>query len=65
MAASRQPYIELGTASFRRIRGPGRPVILTKEKNMGKGNNRDKNDKKNMKVKKGGKKQEAKTANKK
>jgi hypothetical protein len=34
-------------------------------RNMGKGNNSQKNDKKNMKVKKGGKKQEAKTANKK
>jgi hypothetical protein len=32
---------------------------------MGKGNNREKNDKKNMKVKKGGKKQESKSANKK
>ena len=32
---------------------------------MGKGNNRDKNDKKNMKVKKGGKKQETKSPNKK
>ena len=35
------------------------------ERNMGKGNNRDKNDKKNMKVKKGGKKQETKSPNKK
>jgi hypothetical protein len=31
---------------------------------MGKGNNREKNDKKNMKVKKGGKKQESKAAKK-
>ena len=44
----------------------GRPVISTKErKNMGKGNNSQKNDKKNKKVKQDSKKQVTKSSNKK
>jgi hypothetical protein len=45
----------------------GGPAIhkSTRERHMGKGNNSQKNDKKNMKVKKDGKKQEIKSGTKK
>jgi len=52
----------VGDASFPCTAGPS-SHLNEGEKNMGKGNNSQKNDKKNKKVKQGSKKQAAKAAN--